>query len=43
MWCTLIVKGDGVLQLESIEGRAEIGFGILDDVERYLTAVMWAR
>lgn len=25
MWRILIVRGGGVLQLESIEGRAEIG------------------
>lgn len=31
-----------VLRLESIEGRGETGFGILDDVEGYLTSIMWA-
>ena len=40
MWCILIVRGGDVLRLEGIRGRAEIGFGILDDVEGYLTAVM---
>ena len=39
--CILIVSGGDILQLESITGRAEIGVGILDDVEGYITAVMW--
>ena len=40
MWCILIFRGGDVLRLVGIRGRAEIGFGVLDDVEGYLTAVM---